>query len=592
MTPPAPRVQSDGWRIANRVAYVVSHAQPWSSNGYAARTHAVARALGEAGHDVIVFTRPGRPWDIEGFDPSTDVPLDLTHDGVRYISLPMPPMPGASPFESIRAATDILAEALAVFRPAAVLAASNWQTAEPARRAAGRRGLPFFYEQRGFWAMGADPGSSAAEEEARIETEIALAARAVFTLNEPMRAELVRRGVPSGRVALVPNGISFRARGGARVSRDSIGSKARYLIGYIGSLSSYEGVEDIVHLTAQLRGGAPAPGLDVDALIVGDDSPKGLIGTAASPAQEALRRLAASLGIGAHVHILPQMPEDRAASHYALLDAMILPRRRTPVTELVPPIKPFAATAHGVPVYMTDLPPLAEIAAEIHGTTFPEGDIPGLAALVRTGLTEGHPAAVASLDPALDWSQRVRPISRHLDAVAEAERARTANILNGFGLAQRAPDEAEPRQAKGFDLTCLPHVALQHEGGAPYLALLGPGRTLELEAGVRLLRLTRTNILDTLATNPPGRFVIDWAGLQAEPEAEWAGLWSIEDMRLNRQIMDAVRIAMDQGWRPQVLGPVHRSQAPLFRTVAGVVEEVPPPGGAVPATRPQRETAA
>lgn len=44
-------------------------------------------------------------------------------------------------------------------------------------------------------------------------------------------------------------------------------------------------------------------------------------------------------------------------------------------------------------------------------------------------------------------------------------------------------------------------------------------------------------------------------------------------MRLNRQIMDACRIALDRGWRLQVLGPVLRSRAPLFRTVAAIMEE-------------------
>ena len=50
-------------------------------------------------------------------------------------------------------------------------------------------------------------------------------------------------------------------------------------------------------------------------------------------------------------------------------------------------------------------------------------------------------------------------------------------------------------------------------------------------------------------------------------------------MHLNRQIMDACRIALDRGWRLQVVGPVLRSQAPLFRTVSGVFEEVQPGTG-------------
>jgi glycosyltransferase involved in cell wall biosynthesis len=584
------------WRLPRRLAYVVSHSRPWSSNGYAVRTDAVARALSEAGHEVIVFTRPGRPWDIEGFHANAEVPLDRRIDGLRHICLPMPPMPGARPIARVRMAADILTEAFYAFRPAAVLAASNWENAEPARRAAGRTGAAFFYEQRGFWNMGAEAETEAERAERRQETEIALAARAVFTLNGPMRGALVQRGVPEGRIHLVPNGLSFRMRPAKRLTRDAIGCKARYLLGYVGSLSAYEGVEDLLHLTAMLRKGGPAgEPLDVAALIVGSDAPKGLLGSMAgpdaAPAQGNLRRLAAELGIADFAHFVPQLPEAEAASYFPLCDAIVLPRRRTRVTELVPPVKPYAAAAWSLPVFMTDLPPLAEIAPEINGSLFPEGDIPALAAMVHTALTKGHPATILSLDPDLDWAQRVRPIRHQLDMVAEAEQTRNAWLFGGFG--PTAPDAAQagsapsslvqdPATPRRFDMTILPGVGLQRDIGAAHLARIGPtaapGQGASQDATDRVTVLTRANLLDTLATAEPGRFVIDWAGLQveADPASDWAGLWSIDDMRLNRQIMDAVRIATERGWRVQVLGPVHRSQAPLFRTIAAVVEEILP----------------
>lgn len=578
------------WRFAHRVAYVVSHARPWSSNGYAVRTHAIATSLAQAGHEVIVFTRPGRPWDIEGFPNQTPVMLDQHIDGVRHICLPLPPMPGATPTMRVRAMADALTEAFYVFRPGAVLAASNWETAEPARRAAGRTGASFFYEQRGFWEMGKTVTAPDAlpPKETRQETEIAMSARAVFTLNATMRDELVQRGVPAGRIALVPNGLSRPGRIDKRITRKSLGSTARYMLGYIGSLSSYEGVETLIDLVARLRAGRDHPALDVDALIVGSDAPKGLIGAIPGPyagaAGATLRAQADRLGVGAHVHILPQQPEGAISSYYALCDAMVLPRKRTSVTERVPPLKPYAAAAHGVPVFMTDLPPMAEIAAEIHGSLFAEGDMPGLTAMVHKALLQGHPASVAVLDPALDWSQRVAPILRHLDDVAQAEQARNARLLGETTAhsTSAGPKDIlpQPRQGARFDLAVVPRVALQEMLGGVVEARIGPMTTAaEMQS---VLWLTRANLLDVMATAQPGRFVIDWTGLQADPDTakgDWAGLWSIEDMRLNRLIMDAVRIGLDRGWRLQVLGPVPRSKAPLFRTVASVMEEIPPSNG-------------
>ena len=566
------------WRFPRRLAYVVSHSRPWSSNGYAVRTDAVARALRDAGHEVIVFTRPGRPWDIEGFPADTEVPLDHRIDGIRHIHLPMPPMPGATPTARLRMTSDILTEAFYTFRPAAVLAASNWENAEPARRAAGRTGAAFFYEQRGFWEMGAADESEAERAERRQETEIALAARAVFTLNDAMRQVLIQRGVPEGKIHLVPNGLSFRASAGKRLTREKIGCRARYLLGYIGSLSSYEGVEDLLRLVALLRrGGDFGEPLDVAALIVGSDAPKGLVGKMleTASAQERLRALARELGIANQAHFVPQLPEAEAAGYYPLCDAIVLPRRRTRVTEVVPPIKPYIAATWSLPVFMTDLPPLAEIAQEIYGEVFPEGDIAALAAMVHKALTVGHPARLQSLPPDLDWSKRVRPIRNQMELVTEAERARNARLFAGFGLNAGEEDGESQRHERGvprrFDLSILPAVGLPREAALLPVARLGPaGRFGDAEK-----RLTRFNLLDVLATAEPGRFVIDWVGVQAEP-GEWAGLWSIDDMRLNRLVMDAVRIAIERGWRVQVLGPVHRSQAPLFRTVAALVEEILP----------------
>jgi len=40
--------------------------------------------------------------------------------------------------------------------------------------------------------------------------------------------------------------------------------------------------------------------------------------------------------------------------------------------------------------------------------------------------------------------------------------------------------------------------------------------------------------------------------------------------------MDACSVALDRGWRVQVIGPMARSRAPLFQTVAQAFEEIGP----------------
>lgn len=573
------------WHLPDRIAYVVSHSFPYASNGYAVRTHEVARALTARGHEVIVFNRPGRPWDIEGFPAGRTVPVEQVVDGVRYIFLPLAIQAGESLRSRMRKAENTLAAAFAVFRPALVLAASNWENAEPAQNAARRAGVGFYYEQRGFWEMSQDltaPGSAAQIDYAQMreyELRIATAARAVFTLNTPMRDELARRGVPPGKIHLVPNGVGTPMPVKRGITRKSLGITARHVLGYVGSLSAYEGVEDLLHLVARLRAGSgvagpDGAGFDVAGMIVGSSAPKGLVGgDPLLPEEARLQALAQKLGLGAHLHFIPQVAWNEVGTYYAMSDAIIMPRKRSRMTEMVAPIKPYAAAAYGVPIFMTDMPPLDEIAADTRGQLFPEGDIATLAAMVAKTLTAQQWQEAAPLPAHVQWERRVEPMARLFAAEADAARQGLARQFSDIGGRM-----AGGRAGARFDVQALPAVRMRTGPMAQTLLCLGPGAGL---AGTPQY-LSRANLLGELAVQPPGRFVIDWLGLQDNP-GEWAGLWSVDHMALNRQVMDACRIALDRGWQIEVTGPVLRMKAPLYRTVARVVQEITAQGAVLAA---------
>ena len=297
------------WRKPRRVVYAVNHSLPFSSNGYAIRTHGVAAALVRAGIEVIAVSRPGVPWDRPGFcDEGFEAQHDI--DGVRYLHLRHPSQVGKVQFDYITQSEVALGEVLRVFNPSVVMAASNWLNALPAALAARKTGLPFFYEVRGFWEISrasrepAWGGSAQFDEAVKGETAVAKAATRVFTLNRQMRQELIGRGVPAPGIALVPNGFPGwpeRMSKNTELSRATLGSRARFLLGYIGSFNGYEGLEDLIEAVAWLRGG----GCDVDLLLVGSGEAMGVSvstnqqeGCAASLGY---RRLADRLGIADHL---------------------------------------------------------------------------------------------------------------------------------------------------------------------------------------------------------------------------------------------------------------------------------------------------
>ncbi len=532
--------------IPERVVYVVGHTLPFSSNGYAIRTHEVAKALGRAGHDVVVVLFPGRPWSIEGFAAKEPVQTDRRIEGVRYVTLPARDLLGLSQEAGEAASVALLSEAFAALRPTSVIAASNWRIARPTAEAARAIGAVFFYEQRGFWELGIADRANREIERAK-EIEVARSARAVIALGPRMQEELERRAIPSERVVLVPNGIAPVRSGARAIHRKELGCSSRYLVGYVGSYASHEGIEDLFAAVAKLR----RDGVDVDLLCAGGGEPKGLIGSRYSRRVE-LGAYAEKYGIERNTHILPRVPWAEIAPVYSLLDLVVVPRRDSEVGRLVPPLKPYGAAAHGCHVLMSDLPPLREIADEIGARVFPAGDVGALAEGIRRHLEAlpflGRPQS----HWALTWGQRIKPLSRRLLSIEEeARRAQTAGAMAPFDIAQL------PRAFLGSGLVEASDVGIgpcRHWPGA-------------------LKQASRYNLLAEIATRPPATLVIDWTGI-ADARGEWEGLWGAEDIGLSKQVFDACQIALERGWHIRVLGPVPLSEAPLFAMVSGRVDIV------------------
>jgi glycosyltransferase involved in cell wall biosynthesis len=417
-TPPAAiTIRSRRFRMPGRLFYAVNHSVPFSSNGYAVRTHGVASGLVRTGLDVIAATRPGVPWSIGGFD---DPGYALSHhiDGVRYVHTRTPNERGLALPSYLAQAAEAMVQLLKVFKPSAVMAASNWRNALSAALAARELGLPFFYEVRGFWEISQasrDPTwatSAAFEQEVAREAAVARAADRIFTINRFMRDELVSRGVARERIDLVPNGFPGwveRPRA-ATLSRADMGMTSRYVVGYIGSFNGYEGLEDLIEAAAMAR----RRGVDVSVLLVGSSESTG-VGTGVSSAcfaSESYRALAQRLGMADFLFLPGRVSPDLAADYYALLDLVVIPRRPFAVCEIVSPMKPLEAAAQGKRVLMSDVAPLADLSTLCSNFSyFEKGNVASLAAKLVQLLAEPN-ATVAkcqALD-ALSWKNNVKPI--------------------------------------------------------------------------------------------------------------------------------------------------------------------------------------
>jgi len=370
--------------IPGRVAYVVSHGQSYASNGYAVRTQGIAKALNEHGLETLCFVRQGRPWDL-GVSGESITP-EMNIDGVRYIHTRWPnnKKPKTNE-EKLLAGADALEQLFRIYRPSAVLAGSNFLAGLPAWVAAQRLGVPFHNEVRGFWELSQAAREDGFEttdrfrEDAERDTFVAQQAGSVFTLNEPMKQELIKRGVSEKNILIVPNGIDKlpEPKQPSSTQQNELGIKpGEKVVAYIGSHNEYEGLELLFDACESLvNAGQP-----IKLLMVGDKQPL------THPTKKSINSQNAPWLIQTG-----RIPHEQMADYYALADVVVIPRKSLPVCQLVPPIKVVEALSYRKPLVLSDIAPLKPYTEAFPAaTSFQAGSSTALATAIQTALTQSE----------------------------------------------------------------------------------------------------------------------------------------------------------------------------------------------------------
>ncbi|MFD2780240.1 glycosyltransferase [Novosphingobium pokkalii] len=291
--------------------------------------------------DLVAVTRAGYPWDRTDSSGTPDG-LATSHDGLDWHHVRQPGQ--ALPLDIyIERASLGIARLAKARRVAAIQAASNHVNALPALIAARRLGIPFHYELRGLWEMSRAanvPGFAGTERHAlglELEAFVARHADRVFAISQALADHVAEQwGLDRARIALLPNGVD--AQGFAAIAAEPL---PRTTIGYAGALVAYEGLDLLLDAMALLR----EQGLTLDLIVMGE-----------GPLREGLEAQARQLGLGDAVTFTGRLDPAEARARMAACHIACLPRRRSAVTELVPPIKLVEAMALGLPAVVPDLP--------------------------------------------------------------------------------------------------------------------------------------------------------------------------------------------------------------------------------------------
>ncbi len=345
--------------MADRIVMLVRNAYTHDT-----RVEKEARTLIEAGFEVTVVA-----------DAAPGLPERETRDGSSVIRVPR--TAAAIPGLRFLLHEWRLARRLTELRPT-YLHAHDSNALLAVATAAGRLGVPFVLDAHELW-LGRPPRDRPAPYRFAfrawytvLERLLVPRAAAVVTVSPPIARHLERR-YRLRTVELVPNYPDI----GRPLERREI----RDLVPGIPPSAPI-----VLHLGAYL----PDRGLDqvVEALVTVEQAHLVVLG--AGSRAPTLAELAARLGIGNRVHLVPPVPSDEVIDYSASATVGIAPIVPTTLNNAYSlPNKLFQYMAAGVPVLASALPQLTEIVeGSDAGVTVDTRDVPALGAALRSLLRD------------------------------------------------------------------------------------------------------------------------------------------------------------------------------------------------------------
>ncbi|MHB1353703.1 MAG: TIGR04063 family PEP-CTERM/XrtA system glycosyltransferase [Thiobacillus sp.] len=395
-----------------KILHVFDHTLPLHS-GYTFRSAAILRNQQKLGWQTFHLSGP-RQVDCSVAEEDAD--------GFHFYRTPKPEgmlarLPGGDPFAVMAAIEKRLLPLARELRPDVLHAHSPVLDAMPALRVGRKLGIPVVYEIRAFWEDAAVDHGSTTEGSLRyrltraLETRAVKQADAVTVICEGLRADLVARGIPAGKITVIPNAVDvdkFALGGKADPElKMKLGLGTGRVLGFIGSFYAYEGLDLLIGALPAIAARAP----DVRVLLVGG-----------GPQDAALKAQVMALGLEDRVVFAGRVPHAAVNRYYDLVDVLVYPRHPMRLTELVTPLKPLEAMAQGRLMVASDVGGHRELIDDGKtGVLFRAGDADDLAR-----------KAVALLDGASDW-ERIKANGRRF---VETERNWTASVARYRGVYQ------------------------------------------------------------------------------------------------------------------------------------------------------------
>jgi len=334
------------------VLFAVHNSFPYDKAGYAVRTQMIANNLKEKGIDILVTTRAGYPWDLlkhRGLDKKDSNIID----NVKYLQIPdnNRQFKKDSDFKYVKVYTEGLVNHVKENNITILHGHSNYLNGLATVYASNQLNIPSIYEIRGLWHLTRltldpnyrDTGMFAYEEE--MEKGVAKGADAVVTISNALKELIVSWGIDEKKIHVIPNAVDttlFKEKSPNIDLTNRYGLEGKIVIGYIGSITGYEGLKELILAVDELI----LEKIDIALIVVGEGRER-----------KKLQKLVKSKDI----IFTGRVPFDEVSDYYSIFDICPFPRNNYEVCRYVPPLKILEAMAMKKAVIVSDVAPLLEI---------------------------------------------------------------------------------------------------------------------------------------------------------------------------------------------------------------------------------------
>lgn len=319
---------------ALRILHVMDHSLP-KSDGYSIRAKYLLEAQVATGHQVTVLTSPSQG---ENAAPLVAGGIEYRRSGYTSFERALVAR-GAKHLVFGRAIARALGATLDELPFDVVHAHTPFTVARVALREAHRRGLPMVYEKRNLWeesarARGKASGRWPWYQIARaMDRAVTVRADAVCTITHALRAATISIGAAPERVVVVGNGADTEAFA-PRKAPDELRSRCLnggdFVIGFLGSFFSFEGLPLLVEAFAALRARYPGARL----VLVGDGEDRAKVDAAV-----------ARMNLAEVTWFPGAVPHSEVLDFYASMDVLVYARYASPLTDMISPLKPLEPMA-------------------------------------------------------------------------------------------------------------------------------------------------------------------------------------------------------------------------------------------------------